>query len=88
MSTKGEKGMKLSDKQRWGICIGLAALLIGVALFQIVTGIDLPPSIMKYTELIALLGCLYLIMIYPRQQAAKEVVEKEEMSVVEELDEE
>ena len=80
--------MKISDKTRWLVSGGLAVSLILVALFQIVTGITFNVQFMKYFELVVLLGVLYLIVIYPRQQQSKQNQEKAEEELAATLEEE
>lgn len=68
----------MSDKKRWIVCALLASVLIGMGLFQGITGIIINERVMYYVELGVMLGVLYFLVIYPKSRRNSETIATEE----------
>ncbi|MDF2613584.1 MAG: hypothetical protein K0S71_1370 [Clostridia bacterium] len=62
-----EKIMDFLYKNRRMIVVVLALVMIGLGVFQMLTGIQIDSSIMKGIEYIVMFGALYLLLILPKR---------------------
>ncbi len=58
-------------KNRRIIVIILAALMIGLGVFQMLTGITINARIMRGVEYVVMFGALYLLLVLPKTYARR-----------------
>ncbi|MDF2877602.1 MAG: hypothetical protein K0S30_698 [Clostridia bacterium] len=64
--------MEFLYKKRRVIVVILASILIGLGVFQMVTGIDIGQKFMSTVEYVVMFGALYLLLVLPKQYNIKE----------------
>ena len=58
-------------KNRRVIVIILAALMIGLGVFQMITGLTINARIMRGVEYVVMFGALYLLLVLPKTYARR-----------------